>query len=467
MFGKLNKNFGFSLIPIALLFLFEPSYSILDPLPDFIGYALLCYAVSNLADINPNIREAFVGFRNAALLNILKFLSMYVLNMIFFDAEQVVGVLLFVFVFSLFEIIILLPAYKKFFDGLLHLGIFNGGTALHHKDEKKFKKYDTDNKRYVEIIKTSKRNTTEKALILTYIFVIIRAIMAVLPELTSLSISGRYEFIFTLRALSIIVVLPIGLLWIRQIFKLCKAVSKDKPFIESLSAKFENHAKENPQFYTVRVIVTGLSVLCAAFMLSIDIYSDGLNYLPDYLFHCIMLFAIIFLSKYSKKWILPSITVLLSIPISILHHILEKNFVINFDFSLISKDIDAYYAYYNILYVRITEAILFILTVVFMVIFLWDIYKAHSETSRLEMKNEVKYAKKAYISRSTLFIVSGILSSASGVFYVISQPFYYDAWYYSYSSIISTLFQLIFIFISIEYAGFIGNSVKYRYRMDL
>ena len=54
---KLKRNIGFTLMPFAFLFLFEPAYALIDPLPDFIGYLILCTALSNLSFINHRIAE--------------------------------------------------------------------------------------------------------------------------------------------------------------------------------------------------------------------------------------------------------------------------------------------------------------------------------------------------------------------------------------------------------------------------
>ena len=88
MNGKLKKNIGFSLMPLAFLFLFEPRYTLVDPLPDFIGYILLCAAIINLADINPRVYEAFLGFRKAILVSMLKYVALYMLYSFVYESAN-------------------------------------------------------------------------------------------------------------------------------------------------------------------------------------------------------------------------------------------------------------------------------------------------------------------------------------------------------------------------------------------
>ena len=167
--GKLNRNIGFSLLPFSFIFLFEPGLTILDPLPDCIGYIIICFAIRNLADINHKIDEAFIGFRKGVLISILRFVAIYLLDSYFIESELSVGLLLFVFAFSFFELIVLIPAYRCFFEGLLSLGILYDGSAVYLKKLRKIKRLDSEGNEYTDIHE-SKRNITERAYFFTAFF---------------------------------------------------------------------------------------------------------------------------------------------------------------------------------------------------------------------------------------------------------------------------------------------------------
>ena len=70
MNGRLIRNIGFTLLPFAFLFLFEPGISIKDPIPDCIGYVIFCLAIRNLADIEIKNKETALNLLKSKLFQI-------------------------------------------------------------------------------------------------------------------------------------------------------------------------------------------------------------------------------------------------------------------------------------------------------------------------------------------------------------------------------------------------------------
>ena len=56
--AKNKKRISFTAIAVSFVFLFNPNISIIDFLPDFIGYIILTVALINLADLNDTFWEA-------------------------------------------------------------------------------------------------------------------------------------------------------------------------------------------------------------------------------------------------------------------------------------------------------------------------------------------------------------------------------------------------------------------------
>ena len=463
MCSKTNKNLGFSLLPFAFIFLFEPAYSLLDPLPDFIGYIILCFAIINLSDINSRIRDAFVGFRRAAMLSVARFASIYLLNKFFVSNEQNVGILLFLFIFTLFELIILIPAYKNLFDGLKHLGTFHDGTAFNEKriiNKSKLKKNKDALPRY------SRANKTEAAHRMSVVFVVLRSAMQLLPEFTTLRSNSLYEFVTLLRIFSVILALPFGICWLVRMVKYCSSVRQDAVFINNLTKHYEEFADKNQPYFLVRNLSTGMFVIIAAFLLSADLYSDHLNLLPDFIFFACLILGAVFLRKYSKKWVLLAISGLIGIVASALHHTAMIGFNAQYDFPDILRDLNAYNSYYVRFFYQISEVLIFVISIILTVILLWDVYMAHTDYSDSQGKQKAEL-KRRYISYAIFTVLAALLSAAGDIYYVFSQPFYFDAIYYSYSLIISLFLDVIFMFAVTAFIGFVSNSVKYKYRLYL
>lgn len=449
MYGKLSKNIGFSLLPFAFLFLFEPNYTLYDVLPDCIGYFIICLAIINMADINIKVREAFAYFRRAIFISLAKYLAIYLLDKFFVDIEQNVSLLLFTFVFSFLELIVLIPAYKKLFEGFLSLGLLYGGEAVYYSK------------------KAGKPNLTEKAFRFTLVFLTVQKLCAMLPEFTTLISHDFYEFIILLRVFGIIIVIPFGIIWLVKTIKYCYRVKKDEPFIKAVSDLYEEKANANPHFFTVRVLSTGLLILAIGLVASIDIYSDGVNLLPDYFCYGAILFEAAFLMKYSKKWLLVAISSLLGLVVSVFLHISNNYFAKNFYFSEISKEIDAYNAYYTTFFLKIAEAVFFVATITAILVFLWDIYKNYSDLARIERGREHRELKKIFVSGTITLSILAVLTGASGVFYYYAQPFYYTAWYYYYSMIISVAVNFIFAIYVWFFLESVKSAIKRRYSLYL
>ena len=465
MNGKLKKNIGFSLLPFAFLFLFEPGYTLIDPLPDFIGYAILCAAIINLADISPRIHEAYEGFRRGILINVLRFVSVYLLDRYFADISRSLGLLIFCFVFSLFELIVIIPAYRNLFEGLLHLGMMHDGNAIYTKRVKILRITDTDGI-VKEIRKESGSNITEKLYLFTVIFLFLRHVAMTLPEFTTLITNAQYEFISILRIFGIIVILPIGISWLVNVLTYCHKIKKDAPFIERLSEIYLEKVKENPKFYTVRSITSGIYVLIVALAVSTDFYSKYVNVLPDYIFYGLTIVAAILLRKYSNKWIVLSGSSILGIVASFFSHNSSIFFHSEFYPNAIRKNLDAYNAYYRMLGFHIAEAVILFVTVLLAILLLWDVYKAHSDLSSATSQKEFKEGARRYKLGAVATMICAALSSAGSVYYVLAQPFYNtDYWYFYYSAVISVAISLIFAFTASYFAGFVNNSVKYNYRL--
>ena len=373
MYGILRKNIGFSLLPWAFLFLFEPSYALFDPLPDFIGYFIICVAIINMSDINIRVREAFFAFRKAIVISILKYASIYLLDKFFVEAEHTVSLLIFVFIFSFCELVVLIPAYKKLFEGMLSLGMLYGGEAVYYSKKK------------------GRANLTEKAYRLSIFFLIIQKSLAALPEFTTLTLNESYEFIILLRVFSIILIIPFGVAWLVKMIRYCKMVREVKPFIDTVSRLYVEKADANPNFFTVRVLSVGIFMFTVGFALSLDVYSEHINLLPDFIGYAVIAMAAMFLRAFSDKWIDVLVTSIIGIASSATFQIFNKKLMDNFFLSEITKNIDAYNAYYTVFAIRIVEAILFVVILGTVISFMSDIFSGYTDLAREDLKREHKF----------------------------------------------------------------------------
>lgn len=468
MNGRLKKNIGFTLMPFAFVFLFEPGYAILDVLPDFIGYIFLCAAIINLSDICPKMQDAYNGFRKGILISVLRFVSIYLLKSIFIGDEQTVGVLLFTFVFSLAELVLLIPAYKSFFESIQFLAMMHDGSAVYQKRIKTVRIKDHQSGKVIKKQEYVGKNLTERVLSLTVFFLIVRSLAMTLPEFTTLIDNSSYEFIKILRLLSALIVLPVCILWLVRIISFCAAVRKDSHFIENLSDKYLAKAKATPELFTVRELTTGLYVMLTAFVLCIDIYVDKINILPNFIFFAVLLLGAIFLRKYSRLWKYITLSAAVGALSSVASYASTVYFHNNHQLSAIRKNIEAYNAFYRMFAFNIIEAVVLAATSVITVIFLWNIFKHHTNMSVTDYGREKKEATQKYVVFGCLSVFTSLIAGGSRIYFVAVQPYLnIDKWIFNYSSMISTALSTIFAVSFAFFVHYVIGEIKYRYRLSL
>lgn len=449
MQGKLNKNIGFSLIIFAFFFLFDPNYALIDALPDLIGYIILCLALINLADINDKISVAFKGFRNAIALSVLRFVAIIALEKVFGEDEQSTGLLLFVFVFAILELVVLIPAYRALFEGLLSLGIFEGGNAIYYKKGERGK------------------NATEKAYFSTVAFLIVKNAFCVLPELTSLQTSQGYEFVGIMRILAMIALVPISILWLVHMIAYFKRIEKDKPFIDALSEKYLSKVAQTPEFFKCRALSVGLYSALVAFIFAFDFFVENVNVIPDFLFYGAIILLVVFLRKEITKRVRIIIPALLGTLSSVAVFLLEKDFFNLYAIEAVIKNLEAYNLYNLLVCLYAVKAVLFIITSYFAIIEIGGVYSKHIAPLHKDNQSYLSEHEKNVRRRSIICCLLGLLSAASTLYRVLSLPYHDISWVYYYSGVITSVVQITFFASVSVLITYLVAEVKYNYKSSL
>ena len=486
MDGRMRKNVGFSLMPLAFLFLFEPRYTLIDPLPDFIGYLILCAAIINLADISPRIYEAFLGFRKAILVSALKYVALYMLYSFisesvdipiydgsedwvvgaFHESEMAVGILLFVFVFCLFELVVLLPAYRSLFEGLLSLGMYNDGTAIYLKKITKSERVDKATGKKTVFIRESKRNATEKAFFMTVFLILAQILANVLPELTTLISNTSYSFVVHLRVLLIIIIAPVCIIWLIKMLTYCANIRKDTTFIDNIAQKYRVHAEQNSELYTVRRLITGISALIVATMLCLGLYVNDARVIPGFAFAVVLVFSAIILRRNSNKWLAVAIAAVLNATVSSAVYFASVRFFSDSSMS----NLEAYNAYNILLGLTAAESVLFIVSFCLTLAMVWDIYRVHTDICFTREQRSYKSERSYFIKGAAACCIVTVLMALANVYYAYANHPYFISnvkWIVEYSSVITLGVSLVFIGALVYNIGNVINAIKFRYKLDI
>ena len=292
---KLSRTLGVGWILVGALFLFEPYFSALDILPDCLGYLFFAFGLYRLSDLDARLAESAKGARRLALVGVARIVAMVFAFGFVSPIEQPVFILLTAFILAVVDCILFIPMWKNFSAGMIYLGSRNDGRAVFTR-------------------KGNRRSITEIYAAFSGVYFVLREALAVLPELTVLtdekggaeSVGGRnlYEFIGLLRGLCMIASLTLGIIWLVCTVIYVARLLSDKPFFANLKAKYETDVLTRPDLFAMRAVGLSMGCLIAAAVLSVDLYLDGYNMIPDLLPAILMILALFFLRRFAGKNIL-------------------------------------------------------------------------------------------------------------------------------------------------------------------
>ncbi len=107
---------NYRLLITGLLLLWNPEITILDLLPDWIGFLLIAKALAPLAPSSPSAEEAATGFRKLAWISAIKALAFLPMMSLYRTEKEVT--LLFTAAFAILTAIYLFPAFSNLFTAI-------------------------------------------------------------------------------------------------------------------------------------------------------------------------------------------------------------------------------------------------------------------------------------------------------------------------------------------------------------
>ena len=459
MKAKFKRNAGIGMLIGGFMFLFNPEISVIDILPDFIGYALICAGLANLSDMYYQFADAKRGFSKGILISVAKLVSFIVLIGLFSYSERPVGMLLFTFTFAVLEFVFLIPAYRSLFEGFLYAAQrLDSNSALRYaytdsKQEKILNKYK-DSGEYPQ-------NLTQKAYKRATCFVIVKNILAVAPELTSLINNNQYTYIGLLRFFSVTICLIFGLFFLIKAVRYFVAIKNDKIFMEQLREKYKCDVMPRTHIFTQRGVSALLTCGTVTALLATNIYSEEINVIPNFLFFLLaaIFFCLVKDSVRIKK--LGIITASSGFAVSVAEWVLDMVFYKNHYIGEVRKFPHAYREYYTVAAVAVLQSVLFIVTATFLLAAIYNIAKAH--TGKPEYENGVVVRNKVhkndlyeYKKICIISFILAVLSKLGYLFNIFASPFSVNFWMMEMSPFIDTLSSGIFAL----YFAYVCSNIK-------
>ena len=316
---------------VGCIFLCNPFIHIVDILPDFIGYLFILKALSELSDLDRNIRNARKHFQSALWVSVVK--CALVFGFMIYDSTWY---LILTFSFSVLECMYLIPAFADLFYGISYLeerhtnhrsrfeartkfgGVFDktefaGGTAyfevFEDKQNEDFASFAGEKVFFAEGSTTVLLSEagfasrfrekivylyeSAEARTLSIIFVLVRAACSVLPELTAIAETGngyvesnpiedysalRWLLILFLAVFSLIV----GIAWLVRMVRYFNVFRKDREFIGVLKKKYEDEVLPNQGLWVKRKSLSFCAVATAAYAFLMCLRIDWFLLVPKW-----------------------------------------------------------------------------------------------------------------------------------------------------------------------------------------
>ncbi len=326
-----KKRHTAPLIIFALICLCNPNVNLFDLLPDFIGYFILAKVFCRAADAVPYFEEARSSFIKLAYVNLAKLLGIFAIGLVRSKntADYDIYALLSLG-FAILEIIFAIPAVTNIFKALNYLGQRSSAKSL---------------------IEQKGVISSDSLCTLSYVFVSLKCILYVLPEL--LRMTGNLDGEDTLIHLyypgavviSLIFGFIVGIIWLVRMIKYVNRVHNEGLFhsaTEDIASANSMETFERKVY--IRSLKTTFMLFILASVFSIDLsfstFND-INLLPEFIFGIFFSFGLLMLCKNTnaeKKSLITTISLCSAfIVISVITYIFEINFLDNYGYNGLVK----------------------------------------------------------------------------------------------------------------------------------
>ena len=233
---------------IGLLFLANPNINIIDIIPDFIGLGIVWFSITKISDLSSDIYIARRGVAKLFWTELAKLLSFIWLIIYSSDSGFF---LVFTFIFTIIELIFFIPTINSFMNGTMILST----------------KYDGN--KSVSSLQSAGRATI--------VFIILRNILTLLPQLAYLYIEDGVGYVLEpyigiVIILSAFLQLIAGIIWIIKLAGCYNILKTDFLFLDNMKTDYQENIFPDRSRFIKRSLKTGFMFLGAFVLLSFNIF---------------------------------------------------------------------------------------------------------------------------------------------------------------------------------------------------
>ena len=272
------------------IFFFNPVFSVVDVLPDFLAYLFLMLAISKAKYFFDNLSDAYDSFKKVFTVTAIKAFCGILLPFV----DETMALVL-SFTFGMLEMIYGIPAFIKFFDSLEYAYLREDCTPVKAGE------------------------MTKK---LTVIFFIAKTVLAILPDTLSLPMNDLgqmtlVEFRSLMFVLCGTVSLIFGIVWLFFCIRYFMSFFADGKFSENTERKFAEIKDIKKEMFMAKENIFAISMVVVSSFFIFDIRLNEVNVIFDSIFSLAVSVSLLYLIVKKRVKISPFICV--SFGLSALH----------------------------------------------------------------------------------------------------------------------------------------------------
>lgn len=296
MHFKIRRRLGLYWSIPALFFLFNPVIAFVDPLPDAIGYFLLCIALRQTSDLFGRMEEARTGFQRMLWVSLGVLVAEYYLYGVLSPSagemnayETPVWILLCSFVLLVLQWIFLIPALRELFLGIDLISRERTGIRVREKRGK---------------------SVYERLASFSAVFVILQSSLSCLPELSVLTpfeVEAErlpfdwYVFVGLFRLLAGVAAFVIGLVWLVRVLRALAIFLGDRETMRALEKAYAAEVLPRTGVLTLRRVRLSFFIFMVGSVFMMTLRIDSRSVFPNYLMPILFCLALPFLESFFEN----------------------------------------------------------------------------------------------------------------------------------------------------------------------
>ncbi len=392
---------------LSAIFLFNPLISVIDVLPDFLGYYFLMKAFTPTSYIFDNASDLYDSIKRMMIIGVAKFFCTFLI----FVTDTTMALVL-SFSFAIVEVIYGFTMFIKLFDVTSYIRL-----------------------RYDNNVSTA---LAEKMKRFSILFLVAKLVLGFVPDLTALTIGNSSlkmdltRFRPVLFMMSALVALVFGIIWFIRYTKFFKNAFSEQ-LVERVEAEYNEQRTLRPGLFMAKDYMFSIKLISVGALFVFDMSIDSLNIFLDGIFSLLCIFA--FRSLINKGYVIAGkeekrlfSVASVHIGINLINFIASVIYFDKCDMYYVYRELDEFLNYLPIGILTVVESALLLTEIIWVLRLLqkytvpniWEYKKYFAERSVDGFVDEYKERSRSF-SKSA--IIWAAITIVYFVFYTFIRPF--------------------------------------------